>query len=196
MLARCHLQWHFLVQPSTELSDFGFLPFNPFCLFPSCWFSWNTTLIIRFPVEILPIVFRTNLRCLRWCLEFSTHRYIFCYVSLSPYTNYYSSWISLCISLTPTPNLPCSFLCFNFLQAFIHIWMFFSIYPSATDRPWLKSDRIHRVFPYCHNRKWAFLPVWAKAEKGTRKAHVGRHECVHSNSWGGWCTHGVDCIIF
>lgn len=104
ILATCHCQWCFLILLWTELSDFGFLPVDLFCLFLSCWFPpFDFT---HFPVESLLIVFRISLRHIWWHLEFSTQSCVFCFLSLSPYTNYYSSWIDLFIPSTPSPNLP------------------------------------------------------------------------------------------
>ena len=68
----CEISLH-----NSELSDFGFLPFSLFCFYLSCQLSPNTTLIIHFPFENLPTVFRISLRPLRWHLELSTHRCIF-----------------------------------------------------------------------------------------------------------------------
>lgn len=133
---------------NSELSDFGFLPFGLFWLYPSCWFSPNTTLIIHFPFENLPVVSRINLRPLRWCLEPSNHKVYLLLFLIKPVHKLLFRWMSLCIPPTPSTNLPCSFSCLNFVQDFIHVWILFSMYPNASEHPRLKLDRLHWVFPY------------------------------------------------
>lgn len=124
---------------SSELSNFGFPPLNLFCLFSSCWFPQNTTLITHFLVESFPVAFRINLRHIMWHLEFSPHNCIFYGLSLSPYTGHYSSWIDLCIP--PFPPLTCLVVVYVWtLFKLFHIWVLFSICTNATGLPWLKSD--------------------------------------------------------
>lgn len=125
ILATCHFQWHFLLLLWTELSDFGFLLFDLFYLFLSGWFSPSTILITHFPVESLLIVFRISLRHVWRHLEFSPHSCLFCFLSLSPYTNYDSSWIDLFIPSAPSPNLPWSYFLLLFLDYSLHALLFY-----------------------------------------------------------------------
>lgn len=108
-------------------------------IFPKHYFD-------HFATESLLVVFRINLRHLRWHVELSTHRCIFYCPSWSP--------IQVIIPVDLVLYSPYSllkpalqFLCLSFVQAFIHNWIFFSICPNATDHLWLKSDQLHWVFP-------------------------------------------------